>query len=70
MGSNPPELRIALTADLHYGTRHTAGKLAALELVAHLFERQPDAVILAGALVALGLVAYARIEGGTQATSR
>ncbi len=44
----PPSLKIALTADLHYGTRHAAGSLATLELVTHLHERQPDLLILAG----------------------
>src|SRR5271166_6161015 len=41
-------LRIALTADLHYGMRHTAGNLATLELSTYLFESQPDVLILAG----------------------
>lgn len=41
-------LRIALTADLHYGTRHTAGNVATLELATYLFEHPPDVLILAG----------------------
>jgi predicted phosphohydrolase len=48
MSPTPRSLRIAITADLHYGTRHTAGNLATLELVTHLFEHQPDVLILAG----------------------
>ena len=48
MNANPRPLRIALTADLHYGTRHTAGNLATLEMAAHLFEHPPDVLILAG----------------------
>jgi predicted phosphohydrolase len=41
-------LRIALTADLHFGTRHTAGRLATLELVTHLHENPPDVLVIAG----------------------
>lgn len=41
-------LRIAVTADLHYGTRHTAGNRATLDLVARLAEQPPDLLILAG----------------------
>lgn len=41
-------LRIAVTADLHYGTRHTAGNRATLDLVARLAEQTPDLLILAG----------------------
>jgi len=48
MNASPRPLRIALTADLHYGTRHTAGNLATLELATRLFERSPDVLILAG----------------------
>lgn len=48
MNASPRPLRIALTADLHFGTRHTAGNLATLEMAAHLCERQPDVLILAG----------------------
>jgi predicted phosphohydrolase len=48
MNDTSPSLQIALTADLHYGRRHTAGKLATLEMVAHLCERPPDLLILAG----------------------
>ena len=48
MNASPRPLRIALTADLHFGTRHTAGNLATLEMAAYLNERQPDVLILAG----------------------
>jgi 3',5'-cyclic AMP phosphodiesterase CpdA len=48
MFPQPRPLRIALTADLHYGTRHSAGNLATLELATHLFEAPPDLLILAG----------------------
>ena len=48
MSFPPRPLRIALTADLHYGTRHTAGNLATLELAAHLFDNPPDLFVLAG----------------------
>jgi predicted phosphohydrolase len=48
MSASPRSLRIALTADLHYGTRHTAGNRATLELATHLFENPPDVLILAG----------------------
>jgi predicted phosphohydrolase len=48
MNASPRPLRIALTADLHYGTRHTAGKLSTLELAAHVHENPPDVLILAG----------------------
>lgn len=41
-------LRIAVTADLHFGTRHTAGHRATLQLVARLIEQPPDLLILAG----------------------
>jgi predicted phosphohydrolase len=41
-------LRIAATADLHFGTRHTAGNEATLQLVARLIETPPDVLILAG----------------------
>jgi predicted phosphohydrolase len=44
----PKPLRIALTADLHFGTRHTAGHRATLDLVARLAEQSPDLLILAG----------------------
>jgi hypothetical protein len=48
MNASPRPLRIAITADLHYGTRHTAGQVATLELVTSLHERPPDVLILAG----------------------
>ncbi|MCE9534414.1 MAG: metallophosphoesterase [Planctomycetes bacterium] len=48
MNAKQRPLRIALTADLHYGTRHTAGNLATLQLVTHLCEHPPDVLILAG----------------------
>jgi 3',5'-cyclic AMP phosphodiesterase CpdA len=41
-------LRIAVTADLHYGSRHTAGDCATLELVEHLTSEPPDVLLLAG----------------------
>jgi 3',5'-cyclic AMP phosphodiesterase CpdA len=41
-------MRIAVTADLHFGTRHTAGHRSTLELVARLTEQPPDLLILAG----------------------
>ena len=41
-------LRIAVTADLHYGPRHSAGARATHELVAHLADHPPDVLILAG----------------------
>jgi 3',5'-cyclic AMP phosphodiesterase CpdA len=48
MNASPRPLRIALAADLHYGTRHTAGNLATLELATRLYEQPPDVLILAG----------------------
>jgi predicted phosphohydrolase len=48
MSPAAPTLRIALTADLHFGTRHTAGNEATFELVAALRESPPDLLILAG----------------------
>src|SRR5262245_24671889 len=44
----PKPLRIAVTADLHYGTRHTAGNRATQDLVARLAETPPDLLIIAG----------------------
>jgi predicted phosphohydrolase len=44
----PQHLRIGLTADLHFGTRHAAGYSATVELANHLFENPPDLLILAG----------------------
>jgi 3',5'-cyclic AMP phosphodiesterase CpdA len=46
--SPPKPLRIAVTADLHFGTRHTAGHRTNLALAARLAERPPDLLILAG----------------------
>ncbi|HVK09544.1 MAG TPA: metallophosphoesterase [Gemmataceae bacterium] len=40
--------RLAVTADLHYGTRHTAGNRATHDLVTSLAEQPPDLLILAG----------------------
>lgn len=40
--------RIAITADLHYGPRHSAGQNATHELVQHLLDQSPDLTILAG----------------------
>jgi 3',5'-cyclic AMP phosphodiesterase CpdA len=45
---SPKPLRIAVTADLHFGTRHAAGHRASLELAARLAEEPPDLLILAG----------------------
>ena len=39
---------IALTADLHYGTRHPAGAEATRALIADLYATPPDLLILAG----------------------
>lgn len=39
---------IALTADLHYGTRHSAGQHATYELLQDLQSNPPDLLILAG----------------------
>src|SRR4051812_1716011 len=50
MSSSKRRLRIALTADLHHGTRHTAGNLATLELATHLYDNPPDVLIIAGDL--------------------
>jgi 3',5'-cyclic AMP phosphodiesterase CpdA len=46
--SPPKPLRIAVTADLHYGTRHASGNRATLDLAARLAEEPPDLLILAG----------------------
>jgi predicted phosphohydrolase len=43
-----PGLRIAFTADLHFGTRHAAGHQATLQLAAHLHANPPDVLVLAG----------------------
>lgn len=40
--------RLAVTADLHYGTRHTAGNDATRALAGYLLENQPDALVIAG----------------------
>lgn len=48
MGTKRRSLKIALTADLHFGKRHSAGTEATLELVAHLYEQPPDVLVLAG----------------------
>jgi 3',5'-cyclic AMP phosphodiesterase CpdA len=45
---SPKPLRIAVTADLHFGTRHAAGQRTTLELAARLAEEPPDLLILAG----------------------
>src|SRR5205823_1680782 len=45
---SPQPLRIAVTADLHYGTRHASGNQATLDLAARLAEDPPDLLILAG----------------------
>src|SRR5262245_9457414 len=41
-------LRIAVSADLHWGVRHPAGRDATLALVADLAADPPDLLILAG----------------------
>src|SRR5689334_20338116 len=41
-------IRIAVTADLHWGTRHAAGREATLALAEHLMQNPPDLLILAG----------------------
>jgi predicted phosphohydrolase len=46
--SPPKPLRIAVTADLHYGTRHTTGNQATRDIAARLAEDPPDLLILAG----------------------
>src|SRR5688500_10159596 len=48
MMSPPQPLRVAVTADLHFGTRHTAGHRANLDLAARLADEPPDLLILAG----------------------
>lgn len=44
----PRPLRIAVSADLHWGTRHTAGNQATLQMVEHLRANPPDLLLLAG----------------------
>src|SRR3954468_10465104 len=46
--SRPNPLRIAVTADLHFGTRHAAGVRATHDLVARVTELNPDLLLLAG----------------------
>jgi 3',5'-cyclic AMP phosphodiesterase CpdA len=41
-------IRVAVTADLHFGNRHSAGHRTTLNLVARLCEQPPDLLILAG----------------------
>ena len=45
---SPKPIRIAVTADLHFGTRHPAGHQANLDLAARLAADPPDLLILAG----------------------
>jgi predicted phosphohydrolase len=45
--NSPRSLRIALTADLHYGIRES-GDRSTRELIAHLQDNLPDLLILAG----------------------
>jgi predicted phosphohydrolase len=47
-GMNPSSLSLAITADLHYGTRHQSGNQATLQLAAHLAENPPDILLLGG----------------------
>jgi 3',5'-cyclic AMP phosphodiesterase CpdA len=44
----PQPLRIAVTADLHFGPRHTAGVRTTHDLVARVGQLRPDLLILAG----------------------
>lgn len=44
----PKPLRIALTADLHFGTREAVDRDVTFPLVARLYEKPPDVLILAG----------------------
>lgn len=46
--SPPKPLRIAVTADLHFGTRHTSGNQATIDLAERLADDPPDLLILAG----------------------
>lgn len=46
--SPAPNVRIALTADLHFGTRHAPGNDATIQLVADLLADPPDVLILGG----------------------
>src|SRR5437764_2425772 len=48
MPSAAPALRIAVTADLHWGLRHPAGADATRALVAELYHDPPDLLLLAG----------------------
>ncbi|QVL32644.1 metallophosphoesterase [Telmatocola sphagniphila] len=41
-------IKIAVTADLHFGTRHTSGYQATLDLYSDLADNTPDILILAG----------------------
>ena len=41
-------LRIAVTADLHYGTRHASGNRATEQLAGFLESQRPDVILLAG----------------------
>ncbi|MBX9623627.1 MAG: metallophosphoesterase [Gemmataceae bacterium] len=43
-----PRLRVAVTADLHYGGRHADGTAAAHALAAELYHDPPDLFVLAG----------------------
>jgi 3',5'-cyclic AMP phosphodiesterase CpdA len=45
---SPKPLRIAVTADLHYGTRHPSGNQATQDLADRLADEPPDLLILAG----------------------
>lgn len=46
--SLPRALRIAVTADLHYGPRHADGNVCTEALARHLSEHPPDVLLLAG----------------------
>lgn len=48
MTTPAPPVRVAVTADLHYGGRHTEGTAAAHTLAAELYHDPPDLFVLAG----------------------
>src|SRR5947208_779056 len=48
MGTSSHPLQVAVTADLHWGTRHPDGMAATRSLAADLYHHPPDLLILAG----------------------
>lgn len=46
--SSARSLRIAVTADLHYGTRHTTGNNATEQISEYLAANRPDVILLGG----------------------